>query len=313
MKRRTLIMGVVFTLSCGVALAFDQGDLIKPVEKQSIVFIPKVVHPWYDVVAAGATRAAEELKKDGVEVEIIWDSPPQADVADHNRRIETNIGRKPDGLAVSCLDPSTNVQLLGEAVNAGVNVMTFDTFCSEDFNFVGHKGDAQDGADLAKFLAEKIGDEGKVGILAGSLTATNHAARVKGFKEEIAKHPNIQVVFEQPDDDDLEKAVSLTENALQANPDIKGMFGANASNPIGAARAIQNAGKAGQVTIVGMDDLPETLQFIKDGVIAGVKAQRQWEIGYWTVKYLVATNQNHTIPKEHATGSQIVTKELLGN
>jgi ribose transport system substrate-binding protein len=306
-------MGVVFTLSCGVALAFDQGDLIKPVEKQSIVFIPKVVHPWYDVVAAGATRAAEELKKDGVEVEIIWDSPPQADVADHNRRIETNIGRKPDGLAVSCLDPSTNVQLLGEAVNAGVNVMTFDTFCSEDFNFVGHKGDAQDGADLAKFLAEKIGDEGKVGILAGSLTATNHAARVKGFKEEIAKHPNIQVVFEQPDDDDLEKAVSLTENALQANPDIKGMFGANASNPIGAARAIQNAGKAGQVTIVGMDDLPETLQFIKDGVIAGVKAQRQWEIGYWTVKYLVATNQNHTIPKEHATGSQIVTKELLGN
>jgi ribose transport system substrate-binding protein len=313
MRRRTLIMGVVFTLSCGVALAFDQGDLIKPVEKQSIVFIPKVVHPWYDVVAAGATRAAEELKKDGVEVEIIWDSPPQADVADHNRRIETNIGRKPDGLAVSCLDPSTNVQLLGEAVNAGVNVMTFDTFCSEDFNFVGHKGDAQDGADLAKFLAEKIGDEGKVGILAGSLTATNHAARVKGFKEEIAKHPNIQVVFEQPDDDDLEKAVSLTENALQANPDIKGMFGANASNPIGAARAIQNAGKAGQVTIVGMDDLPETLQFIKDGVIAGVKAQRQWEIGYWTVKYLVATNQNHTIPKEHATGSQIVTKELLGN
>ena len=257
MRRKTLIAGVVFALSCGVALAFDQGDLIKPVEKQSIVFIPKVVHPWYDVVAAGAAKAAEELKKDGVEVEIIWDSPPQADVADHNRRIETNIGRKPDGLAVSCLDPSTNVQLLGEAINAGVNVMTFDTFCSEDFNFVGHKGDAQDGADLAKFLAEKIGDEGKVGILAGSLTATNHAARVKGFKEEIAKHPNIQVVFEQPDDDDLEKAVSLTENALQANPDIKGIFGANASNPIGAARAIQNAGKAGQVTIVGMDDLPE--------------------------------------------------------
>ena len=65
-----------------------------------------------------------------------------------------------------------------------------------------------------------------------------------------------------------------------------------------------------------MDDLPETLQFIEDGVIAGVKAQRQWEIGYWVVKYLVALNQNHTIPHEHPTGSHILTKEqrriLLG-
>lgn len=295
------------------ALAFDQADLIRPIDKElTFVFIPKVIHPWYEVVKAGAETAAAEFASQGIDVNVIWDEPPQADVADHNRRIETNIGRHPDGLAVSCLDPSTNVQLLGEAVEEGVNVITFDTYCADDFKFVGHKQDAQDGADLAAFLAEKIGGEGKVGILAGSLTATNHAARVQGFKDEMAKHPGIEIVFEQPDDDDLEKAVSLTENALQANPDIKGIFGANASNPIGAARAVVNAGKADQVTIVGMDDLPETLQFIQDGVIAGVKAQRQWEIGYWAVKYLVGINQNHTTPHEHATGSQILTKELLG-
>lgn len=305
-----LASGVAF--SGQAALAFDQGDLIKPIDGElTFVFIPKVIHPWYEVVKAGAQAAVDEFAEQGITVNVIWDEPPQADVADHNRRIETNIGRQPDGLAVSCLDPSTNVQLLGEAVAAGVNVLTFDTYCSDDFRFVGHKQDAQDGADLAKFLAEKIGDEGKVGILAGSLTATNHAARVQGFKDEMANHPNIEIVFEQPDDDDLEKAVSLTENALQANPDLKGIFGSNASNPIGAARAIVNAGKTDQVTIVGMDDLPETLQFIEDGVIAGVKAQRQWEIGYWGVKYLVAVNQNHTTPKEHATGSQILTKELL--
>ncbi len=316
MKLKLLLAATAAALTLGSssAFAYDQGDLIKPIDKTlTIVFIPKVVHPWYDVVAAGAAKAVEELKVDGINVDVIWDSPPQADVADQNRRIETNIGRHPDGLAVSCLDPGTNVQLLGEAVAAGVNVMTFDTFCSDDFNFVGHKGDEQDGADLAKFLAEKIGDEGKVGILSGSLTASNHVARVKGFKEEMAKHPNIEIVFEQPDNDDLDKAVSLTENALQANPDLKGIFGSNASNPIGAARAVKNAGLAGKVTIVGMDDLPETLDFIREGVIAGVKAQRQWEIGYWVVKYLVAVNQNHTVPHYHATGSQIITKDLLGN
>jgi len=310
---RTALLAAALGLGgTGIAAAFDQADLIKPIDKTlTIVFIPKVVHPWYDVVKAGAEQAVADLKAEGINVDVIWDSPPQADVADHNRRIETNIGRHPDGLAVSCLDPSTNVQLLEEAKQAGVNVITFDTFCSDDFPFVGHKGDHQDGVDLANFLAEKIGEKGKVGILAGSLTATNHAARVKGFKDGIAAYPNIEIVFEQPDDDSLEKAVSLTENALQANPDLVGIFGSNASNPIGAARAVVNAGKAGQVTIVGMDDLPETLQFVQDGVIAGVKAQRQWEIGYWVVRYLVAVNQNHTIPHEHATGSQILTKDLL--
>jgi ribose transport system substrate-binding protein len=314
LRAASKIAFIVFcvTFSAGPVSAFDQGDLIKPIDKPlTFVFVPKVVHPWYDVVKAGADKAVAELKSEDIQIEVIWDSPPQADVSDHNRRIETNIGRHPDGLAVSCLDPASNVQLLGEAREAGINLVTFDTFCAEEFDFIGHKGDFQDGYDLAEFLAEKIGDEGKVGILAGSLTARNHAERVRGFKEAIAKHPNIQIAFEQPDDDDLEKAVTLTENALQANPDLKGIFGANASNPIGAARAIANAGKAGEVVIVGMDDLPETLQFIQDGVIAGVKAQRQWEIGYWAVRYLVAKNQNHTVPHEHATGSQILTKDLI--
>ncbi|WP_027133901.1 substrate-binding domain-containing protein [Geminicoccus roseus] len=308
----TGILTCMLAFSGGQAMAFDQGDLIEPIDKPlTFVFVPKVVHPWYDVVKAGADQAVAELKQQDIEVEVIWDSPPQADVSDHNRRIETNIGRHPDGLAVSCLDPASNVQLLNEAMGVGVNLITFDTFCDDAFDFIGHKGDFQDGYDLAEFLAEQIGNEGKVGILSGSLTARNHAERVRGFKEAMANHPDIEVVFEQPDEDSLEKAVALTENALQANPDLDGIFGANASNPIGAARAVANAGKSGEVVIVGMDDLPETLQFIQDGVIAGVKAQRQWEIGYWAVKYLVAKNQNHTVPHEHATGSQILTKELL--
>lgn len=320
MKKRHLSALVATTaaslaFSANSGLAFDQGSLIKPIDKPfNIVFIPKVVHPWYDVVAAGAKQAAEELKVDGITVNIEWDSPPQADVADQNRRIETDIGKHPDGLAVSCLDAASNAQLLKEAVKAKVNLITFDTYCADEFDFVGHKGNYQDGADLADFLASKIGDKGKVGILSGSLTAANHVDRVKGFKEQMAKaHPDVQIVFEQPDEDNLEKAVSLTENALQANPDIVGIFGSNASNPIGAARAVKNAGLTGKVHVVGMDDLPETLDFIKEGVIDGVKAQRQWEIGYWSVKYLVAKAENHTIPHDHATGSQIITKELLGN
>ncbi|MEN8751098.1 substrate-binding domain-containing protein, partial [Marivita sp.] len=88
-----------------------------------------------------------------------------------------------------------------------------------------------------------------------------------------------------------------------------GIFGSNASNPIGAARAVQNAGKAGQVHIVGMDDLPEAVDFVCSGVIDALKAQRQWDMGYWAVTYMVAMNENHTIPMFHNTGSRFLTRE----
>ncbi len=145
----------------------------------------------------------------------------------------------------------------------------------------------------------------------GTLTAPNHVGRVNGFKEAMAQYPDIKIVFERPDNDDLQKAVDLTESALQAHPDLVGMFCCNASNPIGAARAIVNAGKVGQVHIAGMDDMPETLEFIKEGVIDVVKVQRQWEIGYWAIYYLVAMYQGHTVPQEHPTGSRFLTKEDL--
>lgn len=114
-------------------------------------------------------------------------------------------------------------------------------------------------------------------------------------------------MIERADNDELEKALEYTEQIVQNYPDVKGFFCCNASNPIGCARAVKNAGRAGDVHIVGMDDMPETIQFIKDGVIDGIKIQRQWEIGYWSVLYLTALNQGHTVPGEHTIGSRILT------
>ena len=291
------------------AFAAGQADLITPITKElTFIFVPKVIHPWYDVVAQGGQFAVDEMAKQGIKVNMIWDQPPLADVVDQNQRIEADIGRKPDGLAVACLDQATNVQMLKEAVTAGIHVITFNSFCDDAFPFIGPKSSEQDGYDLGDFLAKKLGGKGKIAILSGSLTASDHVQRITGFKKALAEHPDMKIVFEQPDNDDLEKAVSLTESALGANPDLAGIFGADASNPIGAARAVENAGKAGKVAIVGMDDLPEAVDFVCKGVIDALKAQRQWDMGYWAVKYMVAMNENHTIPMFHNTGSHFLTK-----
>src|SRR5690606_38408455 len=105
--------------------------------------------------------------------------------------------------------------------------------------FVGHADATGDGALMAQVLADAMGGEGEVAILIGSPGAVNHQQRVNGIKETMAaNYPNIRIVTEEADNDDLERAVNLTSSILQAHPNVRGLFGANASAPIGAAQAV---------------------------------------------------------------------------
>ena len=287
----------------------DQKDLIKPINKElTFVFIPKVVHPWYDIVRDGAEFAAAEFKQRGITINVKFDAPPVAELSDHMKKIESWIGVRPDGIAVACIDPNGDTPVIDEAIAAGLNVITFDTDAPESKRplYVGHDRDYEDGYEIADVLAEKLGKKGKIAILSGTLTAPNHVGRVKGFKAGLEKYPDMKVVFERPDNDDLQKAVELTENALQAHSDLAAVFCCNASNPVGAAYAVKSAGLAGKVVIAGTNVLPETYDLIREGTIQICKAQRQWEAGYWSVYYLVAMNQGHTIPAEHQTGSRFL-------
>lgn len=314
---RTTLAGLLCAMAVGAQAqqyAFDQAKLIRPVNKTlKFVFIPKLIHPWYKDVELGARYAIDELARQGVKVEVRWDAPATADIDQQVKKIEASISARPDGIAVACLDPATDTQVINDGIAAGLNVVTFDTDApdSKRLLYVGHNGDYQDGFRSGQVLAERLGGKGKVGILVGSLAAPNHANRVKGFKDAVARYKDITIAFEAADNDDIQKAMDMTESALQAHPDLRGIYANNAANGIGAPRAVKNAGKAGKIVIIVDSLMPEEIGFIKDGVVAMGNAQRQWEIGYWTVKYLVAINQNHTYPKVHETGAMLFTREDL--
>lgn len=277
------------------------------------IFIPKSANPWYDVVRTGMGEAITEFGRAGIKIEANWDAPPSTDMTIHKQMLENALNRRPDGLAVACLASATDAQIINNAVKAGIPVITFDTDAPQSLRsaYIGHMNDYQDGADLGEFLATALNYTGKVGVLTGTLSAPNHAGRVNGFKAAIEKYKGMQIVFSAPDADDLQQAETLTEMALKNHPDIRGFFGCNATNPIGCARSVKKAGKERVVHIVGMDMLPETRQYLQDGVIDAVKIQQQGEIGYWSVHYLVALNQGHTVPKVHEIGATLVTRKNL--
>lgn len=292
----------------GSSAAAGSAAAQKPV---TVAFVPKVIHPWYDDVEAGAKKAIAEAKSNGREVSYKWFAPQHADVTEWTQQVQNAIQSHPDVLAISCLDPDAGVPLIADATKAGIKVINFDTPCSksEAISFVGHLDATQDGYDMGQLLAKQLGGKGDVAVLAGSPGAKNHEQRVNGFKKAIAENPGMKIVATQFDNDDLQQALQLTTSMLQANPNLAGVFAANASAPIGAGRSVQEAGRAGKTWVVGMDDLPDAIDLLKKGVILGLSVQHVQDIGYYTMQFAEKAVDGQAVDAVKETGSMAVTKD----
>jgi ribose transport system substrate-binding protein len=252
----------------------------------NLVFIPKLVHEWYEDVKAGIDIAVAELKEQGITVNYTWDPPADAIVTEQIAKMEAAAAKKPDGISVAIIDAAASTTVINELIASGIKVSTFDNDApnSNRMYYCGHSTNYEDGAQMADILAKELNEEGEVAVLAGSLAAINHQERVQGFLDRMAeKYPNIKIVDKQADDDSIEVALSVTEGYLATYPNLKGIYAVNAASPIGAARAVTDAGKAGQIKIVGMAENQEAMEYVKNGTILCTLKQDVPKYGYNSV------------------------------
>lgn len=282
----------------------------------NFVFIPKLVHVWYETVKVGIDQAIAEYADQGVTITYDWQAQPTADIMGHVQLIESAAATNPDGISTAVIDPASDSAVINDVIAAGIPVCTFDNDApnSNRMFFAGNNDNKEDGIVLGELLAEQIDYKGKVAILSGTLGAPSHMERIEGFKEVVAKYPDIEIVAEYADEDSIEKAVELTENIINTYDDVVGIFCCNAANPVGAARAVADANKQDQITIVGMDDDPETMSYIGDGVIYATRVQNVSDIGYYSILQMVKIADG-ILPegdaKVHSVGSYTVTKDNL--
>lgn len=269
---------------------YDYSGYTPAKKEYNLVFIPKLVHTWYEGVKTGIDEAVEELADRGVTVNYVWDAPADAVVTDQTAKMEANAATQPDGISVAIIDPSAETAVINELIDAGIHVETFDVDAPDSKRefYCGHSTNYQDGYDMAKMMADHIGGEGQVAILSGSLSAQNHIDRVQGFKDCLEKnYPNIEVVDEQPDNDSVEDALSITEGYISTYPDLKAIFGCNGAAPNGACRAVKDAGKSGKITVVGMAEDKEAAGYLKDGTMYCTLKQNVPSYGYNSVYNMI--------------------------
>lgn len=277
-------------------------------KKLTFVMVPKGVHPYYEPCFEGFKAAGEKY---GINVE--YQAPQDFDIALQVKVLEDLIARGVDGIAISALDDTPLVPVIQQAMDAGIKIITFDAPApsSAQLCYIG-TNNKNAGYAGGKMLAELMGKKGNLAIMQGGLAAPNLNLRTEGVREAIAKEaPEIKIVTLEDTNGNLAEAVNKTEAILQTYGDLNAIFGVSAEVAQGASPVIKEQGKAGQVLLAGFDDLKDTLQGIRDGVVQFCIVQKTFTMGWLSVENLKAAVEGKEIPKEIDTGVIIVTKENI--
>jgi ribose transport system substrate-binding protein len=257
----------------------------------TIAWIPKALNnPVFEIGKVGAEKKAAELTAKGpYKVEIQYVASVASDMAEQARVVEDVVAKKVDAIGISCNDPTGCEDPIKKAVDAGIEVMTWDSDSPKSgrFTYLG-VDNYEGGKAAADLLIKSMGTKGKVALLTGVPGAFNLEERIRGFKDGI-QGTDIEIVTTVACNDDINLGVQVVEEAMQANPDLNGWFFVGVW-PLfaekGSMKLWEDAARAGKVYTVAFDTLPMELDYVKDGRIVGLVGQKYWGWGYDTVQMI---------------------------
>src|SRR6267143_3498813 len=283
-----------------------------PTTKSFIPMISKgFQHQFWQAVKLGAEKAATQFS-----VTITFEGPENESQVDKQlEMVQAALNKKPQALCFAALDSKAAIPLLQKFKDAKIPVIGFDSGVDSDIPVATAAPDnIAAAATAADKMATLIGGSGDVAIVAHDQTSRTGIDRVKGFTDQIkAKYPNIKIVATQYGGGDQLKSTDLTKAILQANPNLKGIFGANEGSAIGVLNGVKESGKSGKVTVIGYDSGQQQMDAIRAGTEAGAITQDPIGIGFKCVEAAVNALKGKTVSKNIDTGFKWYDKTNIDN
>ncbi|MEM7145029.1 MAG: substrate-binding domain-containing protein [Verrucomicrobiota bacterium] len=277
--------------------ATPSGD--KPVIAASCITL---TNPYFILIKDVMT---EEAARHGYDV--IFLSGDQ-DPAKQANQVKDFIVQGAAAIALNPCDSKAIGPAIAEANEAGIPVFTFDIKCQADgVDIVSHIAtDNFQGGQLAgEAMIEALGPEGGEVAILDYRSVESCIMRVDGFKEVIDKHnaanpdAQIKIVAELPGEGVKDKGYKAAEDALQASPNLDGIFAINDPSGLGAVAALERAGKQDQVVVIAFDGQPDGKRAIRDGKIYADPVQFPDEIARKTVESIVAHFDGEEVEPEY--------------
>lgn len=306
MKRFAALLGALAFAAAAAAQTYD------------VAVIPKgTTHEFWKAIHAGAVAAAQELKAEGVTVNVIWKGPLREDDREQQIQVVENfIGRRVSGLVLAPLDARALVAPTENAVRAGIPVVIIDSALNSTAPVSTVSTDNYKGGVIgARRLAEVIGGKGKIVLLRVLAGSASTEQREAGFLDTIKKEfPEIQVVSsDQHAGPTRDTAYRTSQNLLNRfGRDIVGVFAPNESSATGMLLALKDAGlAAGKIKFVGFDSGQQINAALRGGDLQGIVVQSPFRMGYLGVKTMAAALRGQKVEKSIDTGCVLITRETM--
>lgn len=286
----------------GAVAALSMLGLAPAALAQEKMYVPLISkgfqHQFWQAVKVGADKAAAEFG-----VDVTFEGPDNESQVDKQiDMLAAALAKKPKAIGFAALDSQAAIPLLRQAQEAGIPIVAFDSGVDSDIPVATASTNNLAAAALAADkMAELIGGSGKVALVVHDQTSRTGIERRDGFVNQIKeKHPNIEIVTIEYGGGDHLKSTEIAKAILTANPDLKGIFGANEGSAIGVVNAVRETGA--KIVIIGYDSGKAQKDAIMDGTMAGAITQNPVGIGYETVKAAIAAAKGESVPKEIDTG-----------
>lgn len=256
--------------------------------KFTIAMIAKSsTNPVFLAARTGAEKAAQEQSaKTGLDIQVVWLTPPQEDAQVQAQRIQQAVNDGANAILISCSDAGKVTGAINDAVARGVPVMTFDSDAPQSQRFAYYGvDDVKTGNLVMAELAKLMNGQGKIGIIAGNQNAPNLQNRVRGVKEEAAKTPGIQIVGTFNHTETPQDAAAEVVRVKNAYPDIQGlaMIGGWAL----FTPSLVNDLDPKRMKIASVDALGSQLVYVEKGIAPVLLAQPVYQWGYVSVNTIV--------------------------
>jgi ribose transport system substrate-binding protein len=254
--------------------------------------------------------AQEEAKKLGVSLD--FQGPNEFDAAQQTPIVNAVAAKKPDAILVAPTDTKAMYAPIKQAADAGSKIVLVDTTLEDSSLAVSQIASDNEGGgrSAAETLSELIGGQGKVFVVNVKPGISTTDARAEGF-EAGAKEAGLDYIGQEYSQDEPARAASIVKSILAKNPDLKGIFATNLFSAEGAASGLREAGKLGDVKIVGFDAGPKQVEDLKEGLVQALIAQRPAQIGALGVQQAVAALDDKPVKEKIGTGFVSITKDNL--
>lgn len=244
----------IVALSTTPALAQDKRTIA--------VSIPAATHGWTGGVVYHAEQAAKEIKAAFPNIDVVVKTSPTA-TAQVSALEDLTAGRNLDALVIL---PFTSEELTGpvEQVKAkGTFISVVDRGLTDpniqDLYVAGDN--IAVGANTAKWLADKLGNKGKIVVLRGIPTVIDDE-RIKGFSD-VIKETDIEILDIQYANWNQDEAFKLMQDYLAKYPHIDAVWANDDDMLLGVLEAMKQSGRKEIKFALGGNGMKDVIELVK--------------------------------------------------